>query len=74
MTAFVEGARSEYFDGEHGGQIMVYLPGSLAPLESDALIELTGTVFAVTGRGKRPGPDEPSHTEHSLLVEAWQRV
>lgn len=74
MTALVPDARSEYFDIEGGGQIMVYCPLSQERLAQGALIELAGTVFAITGAAKRSRPDEPAHTEHSLLVEAWTRV
>jgi hypothetical protein len=74
MTAYAPDTDSEYFDGENGGQIMVYVPRSLAPLAPDALIELTGTVFTVSGPAKHSRPDEPTHTEHSLLVEAWTPV
>ncbi len=71
MTAVVPGAESKYFDLEDGAQIMVYTRVVIA---SDALVELTGTVLAVRGAGKRPSPDEPRHTEHSLIVEACTRV
>ncbi len=71
MTAMVPDTESEYFDLEDQRQIMVY---TRVAIDSDALVELTGTVIAVTGAGKRSRPDELLHTEHSLIVEACARV
>lgn len=71
MTAFVPDTESAYFDVEGGGQIMVYTRVAIAP---DALVELIGSVLVVSGPGKRSRPDDPGHTEHSLIVESCTRV
>ena len=67
MMAFAPDTVSEYFDCEDGGQIVVYLPRG-APLDRDSVIELEGTVFTVSGPGKRSRESDPVHTEYSLRV------
>lgn len=67
MIAFAPGTVSEYFDCEDGGQIVVYVPREFA-LDRDNAIELEGTVFTVSGPGKRSRDSDPGHVEYSLRV------
>lgn len=64
------GKTAEYFDLPSGGQIVVYVAGTLPPGKK---LELTGKVLVIEGTSKRPGSKEVA-TERQLDVESWRAV
>jgi hypothetical protein len=69
VGASAEFPHAEYFDLEGGFQIMIY---AREPISCAGTLEVTGTVVAISGPGKRPSPDEPIHTEYHIQVDTWK--
>lgn len=66
---FEEYPHSEYFDLEDGFQTIIY---TKEKIESSELLEVTGKVVEIAGRGKRPTDSEEIYKEYHILVDSYK--